>query len=221
MTATTKASENGDRAASSIDGKGLVIAPVEQNRGKEGAIASTNEAFSAAPLPPKVLLEDVPIGKQTRPLNCELQSASDLAWYYGFPYTWDEIFAYVGHDPNGNPHKGFVGRSLDDPPGRLYPYGYGVYAEPIARALKQIGLPAKVHYNESREWLKEQVAAGNPVMIWATGTMEVRPVETWTTKDGVIVRGVRGEHTFLVIGYDENGVWLGDPWDGQRDYYSW
>jgi hypothetical protein len=88
-------------------------------------------------LPAEILLGEVPMGKQTRSLNCEFQTASDLAWYYGRPYTWDEIYQYVGHDVGGNPHKGFVGRSFDDQPGQLYPLGYGVYAEPIAAACRQ------------------------------------------------------------------------------------
>lgn len=172
-------------------------------------------------VPASVLLEKVPIGKQTRPLNCEFQSASDLIWYYGFPFTWDEIFEVVGHDPNGNPHVGFVGRSFDDPPGRLYPYGYGVYAEPIAEGLKRIGIHAVVHYNESQTWLKNQIASGNPVMVWVTANMEKHPAVYWTAKDGKRIKAVRGEHTNLVIGYDENGVWVADPWDGKRHHYPW
>ena len=172
-------------------------------------------------LPASILLEKVPVGKQSRPLNCEFQSASDLVWYYGFPFTWDELFEVVGHDPNGNPHVGFVGRSFDDPPGRLYPHGYGVYAEPIARGLKRIGVDAEVHYDESETWLKEQIASGNPVMVWVTAGMTVRPVEYWTAKDEKRIKAVRGEHTNLAIGYDEDGVWVADPWDGRRHHYSW
>ncbi len=171
--------------------------------------------------PEKVLLEDVPIGKQTRPLNCEFQSASDLLWYYGFPYSSDEIFQLVGHDPGGNPHVGFVGRSFDDPPGRLYPNGYGVYAEPIARGLAKVGIKAEVHYNESVEWLKEQIRQGNPVMIWATANMVKREPEYWTAKDGQRIKAVRGEHTYLVIGFDEKGVWVADPWVGRQRYFDW
>jgi len=171
--------------------------------------------------PEKVLLELVPQGKQERNLSCELQSASDLAWYYGRPYTWEEVFERVGHDPGGNPHKGFVGLSLDDTPGYVYPRGYGVYAEPIARALQELGLSAEVHYRESSEWVKGQMARGRPVMVWATGGMVVRSAEEWLAEDGTRVTGVRGEHTFLVVGYDEGGVWVVDPWVGARRYFDW
>lgn len=172
-------------------------------------------------IPSALLLENVPVGQQTRPLNCEFQSASDLVWYYGYPWQWDEIFEYTGHDPGGNPHVGFVGRSFDDSPGQLYPNGYGVYAEPIARALNEVGLNAEVHYGQSSQWLKEQLAEANPVMVWATAYMNLSPIEYWTAQDGTQVKAVRGEHTYLVIGYDDHYVWVADPADGQRHSYAW
>jgi len=185
---------------------------IEDLSGSQATMPTSPESF---------LLENVPVGKQERNLSCEFQSASDLAWYYRKPYTWKEVFMRVGHDPGGNPHKGFVGRSLDDPPGRLYPEGYGVYAEPIARALTDLGLSAKVYYNESVTWLKAQVASGHPVMVWATAGMAKSPVETWTALDGTLVRGARGEHTYLIVGYSKTGVWVNDPWDGEQRFYLW
>jgi uncharacterized protein YvpB len=173
------------------------------------------------PIPPEARIEGVPMGKQSRQLSCELQSASDLSWYYGLPYTWEEIFLHVGHDPGGNPHVGFVGRSLNDAPGQLYPYGYGVYAEPIASALRELGLDARVHYGESRLWIQERIAEGNPVMIWAVGGMRVAPVEEWTASDGTVVRAVRLEHTYLVVGYERDGIWVHDPWDAQERFFPW
>lgn len=189
-------------------------------------VDSTSAATATPPspeqvLPAEVLLQQVPVGKQSRSLNCEFQTASDLAWYYGRPFTWEEIFQYVGHDVGGNPHKGFVGRSFDDAPGQLYPEGYGVYAEPIAHALEQLGLQTAVSYDNPQEWLMAHLAGGRPVMVWTTSGMVVRPVATWTAADGATVKGVPGEHTYLAVGYDADGVWLLDPWDGQRHSFDW
>ncbi len=172
-------------------------------------------------LPSEVLLQDVPVGKQTRSLNCEFQTASDLAWYYGRPVTWEEIYQYVGHDTGGNPHVGFVGRSFDDKPGQIFPQGYGVYAEPIAGAFEKLGLQAQVFYGQSPEWVKAQLAAGRPVMVWTTSGMTVRPVATWTADGGVEVKGVPGEHTYLTVGYNASGVWVIDPYDGRRHHFAW
>ena len=204
----------------SLEGGGVVI---------EATFSSVAEAVSTdisqhpttTAIPSQVRLEGIPIGKQARKLSCELQTASDLAWFYGVPYSWEELFLHVGHDPGGNPHVGFAGRSLNDSPGQLYPYGYGVYAEPIAAALRELGLDARVHYNESRGWLQERIAAGHPVMIWAVGGMRVAPIEEWIAADGTVVRAVRLEHTFLVVGYDPGGVWVHDPWDAKERFYSW
>ncbi len=171
--------------------------------------------------PSEFLISSVPAGRQARNLSCEFQTASDLAWYYGKPFTWLDVFMQVGHDPSGNPHRGFVGSSLDGLPGQLYPEGYGVYAEPIAQALRSFGLPAEVHYRESPAWVREQISSARPVMIWATGRMAQAQVEMWTTTDGVSVNGVRGEHTYLVVGYTVEGIWVLDPWDGQRRFYLW
>jgi uncharacterized protein YvpB len=178
---------------------------------------------AAAPpaLPESVLLQEAPAGKQTRPLNCEFQTASDLAWYYGQPFTWEEIFQVVGHDVGGNPHKGFVGRSFDDKPGQVFPKGYGVYAEPIAEGFARLGIEAAVSYGNEPQWLMAQLAAGRPVMVWTTAGMTIRPVATWTAADGVNVKGVPGEHTYLAVGYDPGGVWLMDPYDGRRHYFEW
>jgi len=196
---------------------GMIIVPPPENARTPVGESPQNEDV----LPDHFRLDSVPVGKQTRPLNCEFQTASDLVWSYGFPFSWDEIFAVVGPDPNGNPHVGFVGESLDDPPGSIYPDGYGVYAEPIAKGLQSLGIHAEVFYGKTADWLREQIASGSPVMVWATANMIQRDPEYWTTKDGQRVKGVRGEHTYLVYGYDREGVWVGDPWDGQRKHYPW
>ena len=200
---------------------GGVILVLTPSLAETPAPATGTPPASEGGLPAAVLLQGVPIGKQTRALNCEFQTASDLAWYYGRPFTWEEIFQYVGHDVGGNPHKGFVGRSFDDLPGQLYPLGYGVYAEPIANAFAQLGLTAEVSYYNPREWLVTQLAKGHPVMVWTTSNMTIRPVATWTAADGVTVIGVPGEHTYLAVGYDADGLWLIDPWDGQRHHFDW
>ena len=183
----------------------------------KGTVTQTLAVSSA---PSEGFVEGVPAGRQVRNLSCESQSAADLARYYGLKPTWEEILRRVGRDPGGNPHKGFVG-SVDDLPGQLYPRGYGVYAEPIARALSEIGLPATVHYQQSDEWLRRQVAQGRPVMVWVTSGMKPYPVESWRAKDGTQVRAVRHEHTCLLVGYNEQGVWVIDPWFGQYRYYPW
>ena len=61
-------------------------------------------------LPVKVLLERCRSGSR-RVLNCEFQTATDLAWYYGRPFTWEEIYQYVGHERR-EPAQGVRGPEL-------------------------------------------------------------------------------------------------------------
>lgn len=178
-------------------------------------------ATSAQRLPDEVFIEGVPAGRQQRKLSCELQSASDLAWFYGRPYTWEDVFVAVGHDPYGDPQRGWIGASLDDAPGQLFPNGYGVHAEPVARGLRALGLEATTHYGQDADWVRERLAAGQPVMVWAVAGMRKGEVESWTTLDGRTAQGVRFEHTFLVIGYDADRVYVSDPWDGKTHAYDW
>ncbi len=176
--------------------------------------------LNVAPSPLQILL-DVPRHPQERNLNCEFQSAIDLASYYGWPFTWEQLFEVVGIDPGGDPNLGFAGRSMNDPVGGLYPAGYGVYAEPIARGLRQLGMPAVAHSGQDLDWLKEQLAAGRPVVIWATYGLQPQPIVEWQSAAGVTVRAVPYEHTFVVAGYDFLGVWLDDPWGAVQRHYPW
>ena len=98
--------------------------------------------LNAGQAPPLALL-DVPRNRQDRNLNCELRSATDLALFYGWDFTWEEFFETVGIDPAGDPNVGFVGRSMNDPVGGIYPAGYGVYAEPVAKGLRRLGVPPR------------------------------------------------------------------------------
>lgn len=178
-------------------------------------------ALPSAPPSPLQILLDVPRRPQERTLNCEFRSATDLASYYGWTFTWEQLFEVVGVDPGGDPNLGFVGRSINDPVGGLYPAGYGVYAEPIARGLRQLGVPAAAHSGKDVEWLKEQLAAGRPVVIWATYGLQPQPVVEWQSAAGITVRAVPYEHTFVVAGYDQQGAWLDDPWGAVQRHYPW
>ena len=168
------------------------------------------------------MIVDVPAGKQERNLNCEFQSAADLARFYGQPISWEDVFLSVGHDPNGDPNVGFVGSSFEDSPGSLYPDGYGVYAEPLAEGLRKLGLNARAFSHRDLEWLMIEISSGRPVIVWATYEMAPREVEGWHTRDGhTWVKAVRNEHTYTVVGYDSCGVYVNDPFDGQQYHYPW
>ena len=153
--------------------------------------------------------------------NCEFRAAADLAAYYGYRVDWLELFYYVGSDPAGDPNVGFVGNSFDDPPGQVYPDGYGVYAGPVARGLRELGLPATAHHDQTVEWLRERLRSGNPVTVWVTSYMRESTPVVWQTTDGAQVVGVPGEHTVTVVGYGNEYIEVCDPVDGARRRYAW
>lgn len=182
--------------------------------------SSSQLSTSSQPLPGQIILE-VPRHPQERNLNCELRSATDLAAFYEWNFTWETLFSVVGHDPGGNPNLGFVGRSMNDPVGGIYPAGYGVHADPVARGLRRLGIPATAHHGVDSDWLRGQIDDGRPAIIWATYGMLPQEIVHWTTNNGEIVAGVHFEHTFTVVGYDHAGVWVNDPWDASQRHYSW
>jgi uncharacterized protein YvpB len=171
----------------------------------------------AAPNVPKDAFVSGVVGhRQVRPLSCEARSAVDLAAFWGLAV---EEGVFLDTLPKSdNPHEGFVG-DVDDPPGTLPPGGYGVYARPIAATLRRYGLDAHAHRWLGLAALKGELAAGHPVVIWATYRMLRPEVGSWVAADGSVSVIVQWEHTFIAVGYDEEGVYLIDAYDGQTHYY--
>ncbi len=69
--------------------------------------------------------------------------------------------------------------------------------------------------------LKAELAAGRPVIVWATYDMQLPGVQTWVSSDGVTSVVVRWQHTFVAVGYDEGGIHLVDAYDGVTKYFSY
>ncbi|MBN1315426.1 MAG: C39 family peptidase [Anaerolineales bacterium] len=223
---TTKPADQ--KPASNEDSQGnLVVLPtnVLNNESNKDIIPDVQTISTPTPIPrtpDSFIIEGVQSTQQERTLNCEFTSASDLASYYGYSFTWQSIFLAVGFDPNGNPHVGFVGKSVDDAPRQLYPNGYGVYAEPIARGLNSLGLDAQAFHNKGIEWLKQEIKSERPVIIWAPFDMEaVEPTGWYTADSKTWVKAIRGEHTFTIIGYNDDGVYVNDPWYGHERFFTW
>ena len=168
--------------------------------------------------PPSVMVEGVVGHPQQRNLSCESRSSTDLAAYWGADFTEDEFFRQL--PKSDNPHRGFVG-DVDMPPGSMPPLGYGVYAEPIAATLRSFGLDAEAHRGMELDALREELAAQRPVIVWATYSMQLPGTETWVSSDGMASTVVRWQHTFVAMGYDQNGLHLVDAFDGAAKRFSY
>jgi uncharacterized protein YvpB/uncharacterized coiled-coil protein SlyX len=175
-------------------------------------------AVTPAPTPhsvdtPAEIRLQVPIQTQSYNLSCEASAASMAANYLGIPLTEaDVLSALPRHE---NPHVGFRG-SLDGPHGGLD--DYGVYADPVAAVLEAAGLRA-APVTGGLDGIRQAVARGHPVLAWITyDTWAQTPVEVvLSTGDAVTL--VNYEHVVVVTGYDQAGVWVNDPYDGQQEYY--
>lgn len=174
---------------------------------------------TAPPVPtPTPSSASVPVvgRRQTYNLSCESRSAADLAGFWGVGVGELEYLANLGL--SDNPHKGFVGE-VTWPPGSLPPYGYGVYAEPVAATLRDYGLDAHPVYDLGVEGLRGELLAGRPVLIWATYGMEPYASMEWASSDGRVSTVVPFMHTFLVTGFDETGFFFLDAYDATVQHY--
>ena len=163
-------------------------------------------------LPPEARLE-VARQKQSHNLSCESSAASMVAQYHGVGLSEEDVLAGLPLDPN--PHLGFRG-NVDGPTGGTE--DYGVYAAPLLDVLNSNGLRART-VQGGLDGIKAAITRGNPVIAWVTYDCR-QSTPTETTIRGETVTLVPWQHVVVVTGYDDEGVWANDPWDGEMDYYS-
>lgn len=150
--------------------------------------------------------------QQSHNLSCESSAASMVAQYHGVPLSEEEVLASLPF--NDNPHLGFRG-NVDGPTGGIS--DYGVYAEPISEILNARGLQARAVAG-GMAGTRSAIARGNPVIVWVT--YDCQPsTPTTTVVDGQEITLVPNQHTVVVTGFNAEGVWANDPWDGQEDFY--
>jgi len=147
-------------------------------------------------------------------LDCEYAATAAVTWYYGGVVSQRVFIAEVPFD--ANPHLGFRGR-INGPVGGTA--DYGIYAEPLVPVLQRHGFQAQTVYGDSG-WLKTQIAAGHPVVVWMT--YQAR----WSTRNYGWDNNARfalvpWEHCVVVTAYDGYGVTIMDPYTGSFDRYDW
>jgi uncharacterized protein YvpB len=172
----------------------------------------------AQDLPPSAFIEGAVGHPQEHNLSCESRSATDLASFWGVTLTENDFFRRL--PKSDNPHRGFLG-DVDMPAGSMPPYGYGVYAEPVAANLRSFGLDAESHRYWTLHDLQAEIAAGRPTIIWSTYDMRLPGVQEWTSSDGETSFIVQWQHTFIAVGYDEGGVYLIDAYDAGTKQFSY
>ncbi len=177
---------------------------------KTESLEAQNRAME---LPAEIRLS-VPRQRQTHNLSCESSAASMAAQYHGVDLTENQVVASLPR--NDNPYLGFRG-NVDGPTGGIE--DYGVYAGPVMAVLNDWGLRATA-VEQGVEGIQAALARGNPVIAWVPyDCLPSTPVET--TIDGQVVSLVPNQHVVVITGFNADGVWANDPWDGLEDFYRY
>ncbi|NOV03308.1 C39 family peptidase [Paenibacillus planticolens] len=157
------------------------------------------------------------------PAGCEITSLTMLLHFYGITKTKMELVAEMPLDNTpvklnadgspaywGNPNTGFVGDVTRKQ------RGFGIYHAGLFPLLKSYIPEAIDITGEPFELFEQQVASGIPVLIWTTIDFNI-PYKwvTWDTPIGPI-QTTYAEHAVLLVGYDENNVYLNDPYSGKK-----
>ncbi|EJR46638.1 hypothetical protein IIM_04776 [Bacillus cereus VD107] len=163
------------------------------------------------------MIEDVPFIKQLPelPRGCEVTSLAMLLQHKGVQVDKMQLASEIHRVPfeqdglRGNPYEGFVGNIYTKSE-----LGYGVYHQPIF-TLAEKYVPEKVINLTGREVqdLYKVISSGSPVWVIANTTfkpLSEDSFETWNTSSGE-VKITYYEHSVIVIGYDQNFVYMNDP----------
>ncbi|UYW71641.1 C39 family peptidase [Bacillus cereus] len=165
----------------------------------------------------KVILSNVPFIQQLPELDrgCEVTSLAMMLQYAGI--TVDKMklaneikkVDFMNDGVRGNPNEGFVGN--------IYTFsesGYGVYHGPLFQLAKKY-LPNKAVdlTGKSIEEMYNSVKAGRPVVMITNATfapLDEDEFTTWETNSGD-VSITYNEHCVVLIGYDQESVYIRDP----------
>ena len=172
---------------------------------------------AAAPLsvdqaPAQAYVSGVVGHAQSYSLSCESRSAADLLQFWGKNISETKFLNTLPR--SDNPDKGFVG-DVNGPWGYTPPNPYGVHALPVAKVLRKFGMQASARYGLSFKELKEEIAAGRPVIVWVIGGVWSGTPLVYTAQNGDKVIVARYEHSMLAIGYDQNVIHLIDAGSGR------
>lgn len=162
------------------------------------------------------------------PTGCESVALYILLKHYHIKVTLSKIIACIPkgvlpYEKNGikygsDPEKVFVG----DPTDRN---SYGIYNYPIANVANKFRKGATSKNNLSITKLKKIIRHGNPVIVWVNLQNTISDIivsKSWHLPNSKkIVYWLRGEHAVVAYGYDKEGVYISDPYNGQKYKKKW
>lgn len=132
-------------------------------------------------------------------LDCESQAAVDFARFFDVRINKQEFIETL--PLSDDPEEGFVG-DINGPMGQLPPDGYGIYAKPLAKHMREFGLEAKGVRGWTLDQIRAEVAAGRPVIVWIVNLPFDIDAREYTASNGNTVPVARFQHTWIVTGYN-------------------
>lgn len=155
-------------------------------------------AIPTATLPAAVEIEGIQGSHQTYELGCEANAAGQMARFFGLNINERDFQAAM--PLSDNPDVGFVGQ-VEGWWGAIPPESYGVHAEPVAAELRNFGINAVAHRQFTAQDIREEIAAGRPVIVWVIGGVRGGQAKEYIAEDGSVINVAAYEHTVLVTGY--------------------
>lgn len=176
----------------------------------------------------KVLIEGVPLINQhpELPTGCEITALTMLLQHQGVQVTKEQLAKEVNRVPvpysnngklyGGDPSKGFIG----DPFSKR---GFGVYKDALLPIVEKY-LPGRGEDLSGGDFSQVYAALneGKPVMLWCTISMlnvDARR-SYWTTPEGKTIEWKTPEHAMVAVGYDDDYIYLNDPYVGKQRKYK-
>ncbi|OOB77914.1 MAG: hypothetical protein ATN34_00490 [Epulopiscium sp. Nele67-Bin002] len=158
------------------------------------------------------------------PTGCEATALTMLLQYYGVDITKEEVAtdmpkASIPYYSNNvrygeHPNNAFIG----DP---FSTQGYGVYSPVIIDMINEYLPNSAINLGgETFELILQSIDSGEPVMIWATINMVAAangPI--WETPNDGTYQWIYHEHALIVVGYDDNYIYVNDPYTGALETY--
>lgn len=169
---------------------------------------------------------DAPIISQKPELKsgCEVTSLAMLLQYTGVKIDKMILAEKIKKDPTplelykngdikkwGDPNEGFVG----DITGKEK--GFAVYPKPMIELMEQY-LPGRSVdlTGQPFDSILKYVEEKRPVIVWTTIDFKLPDkFEQWE-KDGKIIKASFDEHAVLLVGYDEENLYVNNPYNGQK-----
>ncbi|HEY3343660.1 MAG TPA: LysM peptidoglycan-binding domain-containing protein [Anaerolineaceae bacterium] len=174
-------------------------------------------ALASDEIPPEAAVAGVIGHPQTYVLSCESRSAADWSGYFGADLSEKEILAALPR--TDNPETGFVG-SPSGTWGMIPPNSYGVHPPPLAKVLRDRGVPAQEQTGLGWDNLRREIAARKPVIVWIIGQMWNGTPIRYTASNGQTTTVAYYEHVMILVGYTQKTVHVVDAYSGTDQYYD-